>query len=912
MLLRLFILLTFVTIINCEIRDVLIEYRTQNEDGVVVGVDVKQPRISWSFSAQKFHVQQEKYQIIVLHLLEDVIVWDSGVVEAEQSLHILYDGKPLLSDTRYQVFVRVWVSGSDEWHMRDVMFHTGLMDGPFNGKWIGNVHTNMNQLRKEFMIPTTFSQATAYISGLGYSELYVNGQNVDPTRKLDPGWTTYETRVLYSTFDVSRLVKEGSNAIGVLLGNGWYSQDQSLPPALPRPSYGPPRLMFQLNVQLTNGTIIQVVSDTTWMGRQGSITYDGVYNGEHIDARLERSGWAEPGFTDKYSMWVNAEELPAPGGVLTAQMMEPIRTNQELKPVRVTATAQNALVFDFGQNFAGWVRLNTKGPVGTSISLRYAEIIENARQIYTNMIYMDNLRGAVQTDYYIHRGDPNGEVFEPRFTVHGFRYVQVMGAYHNPTVNDIVGVVVHSFAPEAGSFKSNNPVLNQIQHNIQWGQLSNLMSVPTDCNQRDERKGWMGDASLTVDEALYNFKLAPFYHNWAQNIRDTQGADGSVPDTVPFTYGSIPADPNWGTAYPTTVYAVYDHYADAVFVRDHYPNIKLWVDFLTAQVAKTGIGKMYYHYGDWVPPPPNPATSASLVSASAYAMDVKHLAELAGHLNMTSDQTKYQALYTQIGQDFHKAFYNQAVMGYAEGYQTSNVLALAIDAVPMELKDTVVKSLLNDITKHGNHLTTGIIGTRYLFPVLTALGQHDLALKIATQTTYPSYGYMFTNPYENATTLWEIWDAPEEGPGMNSRNHIMFGSIGAWFYRSVAGIKPNGLKVIEVSPGPVGPNSEVTEVKASYDTIKGLVSSHWRKTKEAYELHVLIPHHALGRIVVPHHDSKYTALYHDGSLLFEVDNHQVGESVSINNKGIQEITALEDGSIELNVLSGYYHLHARI
>jgi len=329
-------------------------------------------------------------------------------------------------------------------------------------------------------------------------------------------------------------------------------------------------------------------------------------------------------------------------------------------------------------------------------------------------------------------------------------------------------------------------------------------------------------------------------------------------------------------------------------------------------VARTGIAKMYYHYGDWVPPPPSRATNASLVSAATYAVDVRHLAELAGYLNNTADEMKYKALYAQIGQEFHRAFYNPSLSGYAEGYQTSNVLALTIGAVPNELKDTVTKSLLNDIAAHNDHLTTGIIGTRYLFEVLTSIGRHDLALKIATQTTYPSYGYMFNNPHENATTLWEIWNAPTDGPGMNSRNHIMFGSIGSWFYRSVAGIKPNGLKVIEISPGPVGPKSQVTEVKASYDTMKGLVSSYWKKTKENYVLEANIPHNALGRIVIPHHDYKYTTLYLDDTLLFSVGGQPVGKSFSINAKGIQGASVLEDGSIELNVLSGFYRLNARI
>jgi len=328
-------------------------------------------------------------------------------------------------------------------------------------------------------------------------------------------------------------------------------------------------------------------------------------------------------------------------------------------------------------------------------------------------------------------------------------------------LSDLQGIVVHSATPPAGKFNSSSSVINQIQHNIQWGQLSNLMSVPSDCPQRDERKGWMGDSALSVDEALFNFKLAPFFTNWVQNIRDAQRNDGAVPDTVPLTFGSARGDPNWGTAYPTVVYFMYHHYGDQSILKNHYNGIKAWVDFLTSEYTSTGLANMYYNYGDWVPPPPNPRTNSSLCSAFSFALDVKHFVEIAQILGNSADQIHYNNLYNKLILEFHKVFYDSTNQGYAGNLQTANVLALYLPGlVPPSIKPLVAQTLLNDISKNKNHLTTGIIGTRFLFDVLAQLGHSDVALSILTRIDYPSYGYMFNNPYENATTLWELWDAP--------------------------------------------------------------------------------------------------------------------------------------------------------
>eukprot|EP01124_Arcella_intermedia_P005007 TRINITY_DN1290_c0_g2_i4.p1 TRINITY_DN1290_c0_g2~~TRINITY_DN1290_c0_g2_i4.p1 ORF type:complete len:903 (+),score=122.66 TRINITY_DN1290_c0_g2_i4:34-2742(+) len=878
-----------------EINDIRIEYKSPDLDGVVFGIDVPQPRFSWSFSGQ-----QVRYNLHVHKKSDGTVLWKTA--GAHDTLHQTYAGLNLEPDTRYVAKLDV-LDSTDNVVSKTVEFHTGLLGATFQGLWIGSTDINMNQLRKEFNIPSVFNQATAFICGLGYYELYVNGKNVDPTRKLDPGYTTFEVRSLYASFDVTNLLTTGSNAIGVLLGNGWYSQDQSIPPAAAHPTYGPVKLIFQLNVVLLNGTTMSVVSDLSWMGRQGPIVYDSLYHGEVYDARLEREGWANPGFVDPYSDWIPASQLPAPGGILTPQMMEPIRVSQYLYPVELESYAINSWTYDFGQNFAGWIRIKVKGARGTVLNIQYGEILGLRGD---NYLYINNLRGATQRDTYILKGDPNGEIYEPRFTYHGFRYIQLLGTTEIPA-SDITGVVVHSAAPAAGSFVSDNEVINQIQSNVQWGQRSNIMSIPTDCPQRDERKGWMGDAGLTCDEANFNFYLPGFYTNWAQNIRDAQDSiTGMVPDTVPFSFGSRRSDPNWGTAYPTTLFNMFDHYGDVGILQDHYPAVKAWVNFLAEQAKQTGVGQMYCNYGDWVQPPPQPAANCSLVSAGAYAVDVKNLAYFAGLLGKTTEQKLYTALYQSIQVDFHKAFWNAAVNGYGSGYQTENAYALGAGLVPANLTDTVARSIAMDILMHDYHCTTGILGTRYLFETLSINGFHDMALTVASQVTYPSYGFSFNNPYENATTIWERWDDTVEGPGMDSRNHPAFGSIGAWFYRYVAGIKPNALREVEISPAPVSAQSVVKQVSATHETLKGTVSVYWKRDTHHYLMKVQVP--TVGRVVIPKHDATYEALYEGGRLLASPSE----EGNYLTDSRFQSINWREDGSILLKVLPGSYTFEARI
>eukprot|EP01105_Mastigella_eilhardi_P027283 TRINITY_DN833_c0_g1_i4.p2 TRINITY_DN833_c0_g1~~TRINITY_DN833_c0_g1_i4.p2 ORF type:complete len:441 (+),score=85.14 TRINITY_DN833_c0_g1_i4:1432-2754(+) len=427
---------------------------------------------------------------------------------------------------------------------------------------------------------------------------------------------------------------------------------------------------------------------------------------------------------------------------------------------------------------------------------------------------------------------------------------------------------------------------------------------PTSCLflRRDERKAWLGDAALTVDEALFNFDLGSFYVSWLQEIRNAQSAEGSVPDTVPRTFGKAIADPNWGTAFPTIVSCLVDHLGDVTTAKDMYSALRAWVEFLRMCANRDGLSNMYYVHGDWVPPPPETRTSGALCSAFAYLNDMQQLIALARLLGVTDDVTTYSQLYAQLAQEFHESFYDEGLNGYGDGKQTANVLALTLpDVVPAALKSTVVNSLLADLAAHNGHLTTGIVGTRYVFPLLSSLGCTDTALAIATQTTYPSYGYMLGNPAEPATTMWELWDAPSEGPGMNSRNHIMYGSIDSWLYRCVAGVQPRALEPFVVAPPAVRCGGPVRWARAVYISAKGPLRVRWEQRDEPsspLEVAVSVPPNARCHVVLP---SDSRQIYEGTALVWPA------VSASAQPPGVHGVTVAK-GSFVVELGSGDFCL----
>jgi len=838
-----------------------------------LGIDARQPRFSWVLAHTGRGQKQSAYQVLVAtrpELLgqDEGNQWDSGKVESEDSIQVPYNGKPLESGHAYSWKVRYWdKDGRPSPYSQAAQFEMGLLSSEeWKGQWIGGA----NQLRTEFRLPDAVTRARAYVCGLGYYELRINGSKVGSS-VLDPAWTMYDKRVLYTTYDVTSFLKSGANAVGVMLGEGRYKSRA---------------LLLQVYIELASGKRISVTSSPSWKAHNGPIVSDSIYDGELYDATLETPGWDMPGFNE--SGWAAAQPVKSPGGVLSAQMMPPIRVVDTMVSRTLANPAPGVYVYDLGQNFAGWAQLRVKGPRGTRVRLRFTELI------YDNgMIDRENLGSAKAQDIYVLRGDDAPEVFEPHFTYHGFRYVEVTGFPGTPGLDSLRGRVVHTAVDSVGNFAASQPTLNRIQRIIRWGQSSNLHSIPTDCDQRSERLGWMGDAQVTAEEAMLNFDMAAFYTNFIRDMRDVQGPDGTITDIVPHLGDGRPADPAWGTAYPLICWYMYEQYGDRRILEEDYEGLKKYVEFLRSRAPDNVL--RYSYYGDWVAIEKTPG---ALVSDAYYYWDVQILAKTAELLGKSADAQAYAQLAEQIKEAFNREFFDPKTGNYANGTQTANTLPLFLDLVPKESRGAVAGHLGDDIVyTHNTHVTTGFIGVKYLLPLLTRLGRSDLAYELAVQTTYPSWGYMIEN---GATTLWEIWQN-KIGPAMNSHNHPMLGSLGAWFYQALAGINVEpggaGYQHIRIEPQIV---RDLTWASGTVNTIRGTVSSSWTHSSGVITLDVDIPVNSDARVVLPRVDALTEVTVREGDRVIWENGRFV--------PSVPGITAAreEHGAITFEVGSGQY------
>jgi len=784
-----------------------------------MGVDIAKPRFSWVAEHPERGQVQSAYQILVSTDPKAATgdIWDSGKLASAKSTQVAFAGKALESDKSYYWKVRAWDrDGLASAWSAVARFDTGLFDrGDWKGIWIGP----KNQLRKEFALKARVRRARAHIAGLGYYELRLNGRKAG-NHVLDPAWTTYDKRVLYVTYDVTPFLREGANAVAVTLGQGWYKSRA---------------LLLQLNIELEDGTVQSVVSDTSWKAADGPIVADSVYDGESYDARRETPGWDRPDFGDEG--WTAVEAVKGPAGVLSAQLMPAIQVVDTIVPLKMTTPLPGVYVFDMGQNFSGWARLRVEGPRGADVRLRFAELL------YGNgTLNQETLRSAQAEDHYILKGEGE-EIWEPRFTYHGFRYVEVTGFPGTPKLDSVRGRVVHTAVDPIGSFAASKDILNGLQRIITWGQKTNLHSIPTDCSQRDERMGWMGDAQGTAEEAIMNFDMAAFYTNFVRDIRDVQDEKGRITDTVPHVWGSRPADPAWGTAYPLICWYMYQYYGDTRILEEQYDGLKKYVEFLRS-TAENGVLK-WSHYGDWVAVEKCPGT---IVSTFYYYYDVKVLAEAARVIGKTADASLYDKLAAEIRTAFNREFYDPKTGDYADGTQTANTLALFLDLPTEKQGGTWGRLFDNIVYKNDSHLTTGIIGTKYIMELLTSSGNSDLAYDIAVRTDYPSWGYMIAN---GATTLWELWNK-REGPSMNSHNHPMFGSVGSWLYKALAGINlapgTSGFEKILIAPQIV---RDLTHASGSTMTVRGEVACAWSRTERSIRIEVTVPFGSEAEVVIP-------------------------------------------------------------
>jgi alpha-L-rhamnosidase len=737
-------------------------------------------------------------------------------------------------------------------------------------------------VRDEFQLRAQPTRARAYVTGLGSYRLLVNGQPVGD-QILAPGWTDYRFRVQYQTHDVTPLLNKGPNAVGAILGSGWWSGmvGWSGPELY---SKGNLRFLMQLVVEYADGGEDVVITDDSWKTRLSPVLSDSIYNGETYDARMEMPGWASPGFDA--GGWTDARIVPEADqrASLDADRCPPIRVTEELKPAWVSEPEKDVFIFDFGQNASGVARLKVKGAAaGARIRLRFCEVLDPAGRVYR-----DNYRAAQVTDVYICKGSGE-EVWEPMFTYRGCRYCEVTGYPGRPPADALTFRVFHTDMPMASTFECSHPMLNQLFRNIVWGQRGNLHSIPTDCPQRDERLGWTGDANVFGATSCWNMDMAAFYHKWMRDVMDSQSPEGFVTDVVPAMSPAGPAAPGWGDACVVTPWNVYQFYGDTRIIEQTYDSMVRWIEYMHAnRDPRSGLYERE-GYGDWVASVESPKKP---IGAAYYHYSTKLVARMAAAIGRKEDAAKYEQRASEIAERFNRAWLDDKTAGYPSGTQTANLLPLHFGIVPPERRQAVAASLLSDIRSRGYHLSTGFLGTAYLMSALADLGEQETAYRLAVQTTCPSWGYMLLN---GATTIWERWDTDKWGPDMNSRNHYAFGAVGSWLLEDVAGINIDpaapGFKHIIIRPRPAG---DLAWAGAAHACMYGDIRSEWRRTAAGFTLDVTIPPNTTARVYVP-------TLDRPGAVVREGGRPVTGSASEVRP------AAAEPGFAAFDVAAGTYH-----
>lgn len=847
-----------------------------------IGLDEVQPRFGWLIDAGgRRNVMQSNYEIRVGTDAQALskgknLLWSSGRVKSDASVWVSYGGPVLQPSTRYFWQVRVWDSAGQVSLWSEVAFwQTGLMDAAnWQAKWIGlatredSLNWPSPMFRKEFSPKRRVKMATAYITARGLYEAQINGKRVGDSY-LTPGWTAYQHRIQYQAYDVTNLLESGDNAVGVTLGSGWYRS--YLAWGNRRETYGKElALLFQLDIEYADGSHELVVSDETWQVSTGSITDSEIYHGETIDARLNKPDWSTPNYKAKGWQPVSVKETGK--AKIVATYNEPIRKQERFVPQRIFTTPKGEKVIDFGQNLVGWVEVRAIGQAGSKVTLLHSEVLDKAGNFY-----IDNLRAAKQKCTYILAGTGQAEFFEPHFTFQGFRYVQVVDYPGEFTAANFTAVALYSDMPKTGNFTCSNPLVNQLQHNIQWGQRGNFLDVPTDCPQRDERLGWTGDAQAFGRTATFNHDVQGFFVKWLKDVALDQRADGSVPFVIPNVLGENACGATgWADAATILPWDIYTAYGDRRVLENQYASMKAWVDYMTNN-SKDDLWNTGFHFGDWLFFSENDdnggnsaVTYKPLIQQCFWAHSTQLLVNTANVLGKKDDHAKYSALLERIKTAFNREYVtpNGALVSAT---QTAYVLALNFDMLPPNLRQQAAKRLVDNIRAYGTHLTTGFLGTPYLCHVLTRFGYDDVAYELFLREKYPSWLYPVTM---GATTIWERWDGikPDstfEVPSMNSFNHYAYGAIGDWMYRSVAGLDTEkgvpGYKKIVVKPHIGG---GLTEAAAELLTPYGKLVSSWKTEPGFSTLHVEVPPNTTATIYVPAQNTEM--MRESGKTLAEV------------------------------------------
>ncbi len=834
------------------------------------GIDELQPRFSWNIESSDNGVVQQGYQLLVASsraLLDknQGDIWNTGKLAGRNSILVPFNGKPLQSGKAYFWKVKVFTNNGETAWSEPARWSMGLLQQKdWKASWIGYEKASRwdsisqwsrlsaRYLRKTFSSKRTVKRATAYISGLGLYELYINEQRVGD-QVLAPAPTDYRKTVLYNTYDVTQQVKNGHNVLGVVLGNGrFFTMRQNYKPQKIN-NFGYPRLLLQLEIEYTDGKKETIVTDRSWkLQTDGPIRTNNEYDGEEYDATRELTGWLNPSYTA--NDWMNAELVPAPQGKLRAQMTPPMRVMQTIRPVSLKQLKPGTYIMDMGQNFAGWIKMNVSGKKGQTVELRFAESLQPSGELY-----VANLRDARVTDKYTLKGG-GLESWEPRFVYHGFRYVEITGFPGAPKLSDFEGRFVYDDMQNTGHFVSSDTIMNKLFRNAWWGIASNYKGMPVDCPQRNERQPWLGDRATGSLGESYLFDNAALYAKWMQDIEDAQTPEGAIPDVAPAFWNYYSDNVTWPGTYLMTARMLYRQFGDSRAITKHYASMKKWMDYMKGRYLKDDLITKD-KYGDWCVPPESLElirsrdslrnTDGQLLASAYYYMLLGYMQEFAAISGHQQDIAVYRELAGRIRTAFNKKYFNRQKNYYDNNTVTANLLPLSFGITPDSLRGAVFNNIYNKIKIDNHmHISTGVIGTQWLMRCLTEFQRSDIAYTLASNKTYPSWGYMTEN---GATTIWELWNGNTANPQMNSQNHVMLlGDLLVWYYEHAAGIKAakgsEAFSQLEMKPELI---DGLDSVSADYRTSYGMVSSHWKNENDRFNWMIRIPANTTARIWLP-------------------------------------------------------------
>jgi len=831
-----------------------------------IGIDVLRPRLSWIVMSGQRNKFQTAYQILVASASDGLNrdegnLWDTGRVEGRETAHIVYGGAPLQARQQIWWKVRCW-NGDDQpsdWS-QTASWELGLLKlVAWQGAWIE--HPGLapdasipeareldallpaSLFRRSFEVDREVTRARLYATARGVYEPRLNGARVGD-QVLAPGWTDYNRRIQVQTFDVTDIIRPGENVVGAEVGTGWYAGYVGWKHSCRH--YGAtPQVLMQLQLDYRDGTSEVIATDAGWTSSTGAVRYSDFIMGEYRDARLEQPGWDAPGFRPEGWRDVRTSHINAVP--LVGDCSPPVRALDEIEPVSIREATPGVYIFDLGQNIAGWARLKASGQAGTRVALRFAEILNPDGSLYTT-----NLRSARATDTYILRGGGGKEIFEPRFSWHGFRYVEVTGYPGVPDESAITGRFVGSDTTPAGTFECSDELVNQLQRNIVWGQRGNFLSVPTDCPQRDERLGWLGDAQVFAGTATCNMDVASFFTKWMRDVADGQSPDGAFPDVAPRAVDLAGGAPAWADCGVIVPWTMWKTYGDTGIIDEHWSAMERWMQWL----QRDNPDHLWRHdrgqdFGDWLSIGAD--TPKELIGTAYWAYDARLMAEMAEATGRDIDAGRYRELFDRVSSAFRRAHVRDDAS--IEGdTQTVYCLALHFGLLEEDQRARAAELLAADIASKGGHLSTGFVGVSYLCHVLTQNGYPEVAYRLLHNETFPSWKYSILH---GATTIWERWDGwtEEKGfqdPGMNSFNHYSLGSVGEWLRKSVAGIDvapaTAGYRHIRIQPAV---DDSLTWAEGTYDSMAGPISSRWERIGDSLEFNVTIPANTTAEVVLP-------------------------------------------------------------